>query len=153
MTNLNTNISTKTIIIAMVVILILSFAVILSQKKASIVNSKPSVISVAVNLTPKPLPSSSVISSPLPEPPKIRYVSGVVKKVNKASIIVSDAAAGKEIEVAFDKTTKILTGENAGREAAISDLAVDWNVAVFLPEDKNSNIAQIIQLVEKNTIK
>lgn len=153
MLDTNINFSAKTIIIAAAAILIISFAVILSQKKTNQANPSLLTTPVVTKSTAKPTMSPDAAPVVTPEPIKIRYISGVIKKVNKSSIIVSNVATKKEIEVGFDKTTKILIGQGAGEGAAISDLAVDWNVAVFLPEDKNSNTAETIHLVVKNPTK
>src|SRR5680860_1280210 len=81
--------------------------------------------------------------------PRIRFVTGVIKEVNDNSIIVTDTK-GEDNEVSFDAYTEILKGEGMGEEATISDLATNWNAAVFLPNDKENNIAQKIQMISEN---
>lgn len=118
-----------------------------SQKSPREIIKQPAQNNNATNLPKQQNPPENAVK---PEPVKVRYVSGIIKEVNKSSIVITDSVTIKETEVGFDKTTKILVGEGVGKDAAISDLAVDWNAAIFLSENKNNNIAQVIHLVVKN---
>ena len=98
-------------------------------------------------ITTGELPKNS--SAPeIPEKLKIRYFAGLVKEVKASSIIITQVS-GEEVEISFDSSTKVLIGQGMGEPATIADLASDWNVAVFLPSDKENNVAQKIQMISQ----
>ena len=93
--------------------------------------------------------NSEITPLEIPEEFRIRFVTGVIKEVKDSSIVVT-GVEGKDTEVNFDSSTIVLKGEGMGEEATISDLATNWNAAVFLPNDENNNVAQKIQMISEN---
>jgi len=114
--------------------------------KSKSVSGAASESSVPPIKSPLPALKPAVVFKPL----EYHYVSGVIKKVGKTSIIVSDFAMPKiETEIFFDNNTKIVIDAFAGKEAAISDLVIGQNVLAYLPIGGVENIAQVIQLNSK----
>lgn len=135
-----------TIVLVLVILTVSAISYSVSQKSPA---GAPGQESPTDAKTSSPEQQNLPANTAKPEPPKVRYVSGVIKEVKKNSIIVTDTATGKDTEVGFDSSTKILKGEGTGETATASNLADGWNVAVFLPESKDNNVAQIIHLVTK----
>lgn len=135
---MNKKMNKKEIIGLIIIIVFLGGLIYLGSQQKPKISEESSV----------PEAKPSVPSTVRPEPPKIRYISGVIKEVKKNSIVITEAA-GKDTEVGFDSSTNILKGEGTGETTSASDFAAGWNTAIFLPENEDNNIAQIIHLVSQ----
>lgn len=150
MLDLKKNLTIEKIVALLVIVVIFSFAVILSQRETNLTDYKPSIMPKAVELLKDP--SSSPIITPVViiEPVKKRFLSGIIKEIKKTSIIISDPT-NKNTEVGFNYSTEFIKGNNVdiGEKVSRDDLAVGLVVGIFLSEDEKDNVALKIQLIRK----